>query len=187
MTATPSDTPAPTPSGNVTSPSTVPTTDAGTTWWPWLVLLLIAVAAIAWFVRARRSRKQVVDDWDARLDRVRADAAWVEGSLVEQVLSRPTTREAQAVWSAAGARLLEIDELFHALTLQPPDEQRGAAAAGLRDRFGDLVEVVGADVSADSGRQGSTPDDFRAGRAAIDVAREGLRAALESDVTDAHR
>lgn len=184
VTATPTATPAP----SVTAPSTVPATAAGTTWWPWLLLVLVALGALGWLWWFRRGKQKVVTEWDGRLEKGRTDAAWVEGSLVEQVLSRPTTREAEAVWSAARARLLEIDEQLHALTLEPPDEQRAAAAIGLRDRFGRLVDAVGADVAADPGRNGSTPDDFRARRAAIDTARRDLRTALApSDVADADR
>ncbi|MEO6996838.1 MAG: hypothetical protein ABI112_02015 [Terracoccus sp.] len=151
--------------------------------------MLVAVGALAWLWWSRRSKQKVVAEWDGRLEQARADASWVEGSLVDQVLSRPTTREAEAVWSAARARLLEIDELLHDLTLEPPDEQRAATAMGLRDRFGRLVDAVGADVAVDGAADPrSTPDDFRARRAAIDTARRDLRAALApSDVADSDR
>ncbi|MEO5745826.1 MAG: hypothetical protein ABIQ53_14715 [Terracoccus sp.] len=183
QTVTVSPAPTPAPSANATEPSTVPASDAGTAWWPLLLLLgLLVLGAVVWFVRSRRGRQKVVDEWDAQFHRARADAAWVEGSLVEQVLSRPTRREAEAVWSAAGARLLEIDELFHDLALAPPDEQRAGVAVGLRESVGRLVNAVGADVA---GGPQSTPDDFRARRAAIDAARRDLREALSpSDVAD---
>ena len=190
QTVTASPTAPSSPSAAVAEPSTVPATDAGPTWWRW-VLVLIAAGAAVWLVRSRQSRQKVIDEWDGRLRRARTDATWVEGSLVGQVLSHSSTAQAEAVWLAARERRLEIDELLHALTLDPPDEQRAATAAGLRERFSALVEAVSADVSADpadSTEHRSAPDDFRARRVAIDTARSELRAQLRSsDVADAHR
>ncbi len=77
-----------------TSDAVEPSPDASTDetdatsapWWPWLLLLVLIVAAVVWLVVRRRRAQQVLDDWDARLTRARGEAAWVEQSLVPQVL-----------------------------------------------------------------------------------------------------
>lgn len=166
-------TPAPT-----TAPATAPAS-SGTTWWPWLVLVvLLALAGLIWYLVVRHKRQQVIDAWDARLASARLDARWVEESLVPQVLSRPTAVEAGAVWSGAQPRVLAIDEELHALATDSPDQERSADAAGLRQRYDRLVNAVGADATAGSDPVASSPDAFRARRAAIDTARRDLRAAI---------
>ncbi len=149
----------------------------GTPWWPWLLLLVLVAAVIAWLVVRRRRAQQLLDEWDVRLTRARGEAAWVEQSLVAQVLGRPTRTEAASVWAGAQGRLLAIDEDLHALTTDAPDEARAAAAVVLRDRFQRLVSVVGADTAPG---QGSRPDDVRASRITIDQARADLRAVLDA-------
>ena len=139
-----------------------------TTWWPWLLLLLLLVAGLVWWLPRRREAQRVLDEWDARLAESRGEATWVEESLVTQVLAMPTSTEAAGVWAAARPRLLAIDESLLALEGSAPDEARRASAAALRDRLARLVEAVGADTGA---APDSTPDDFRARRAAIDTAR----------------
>lgn len=158
----------------VAAPATETTADEGTTWWPWLLLALL-IGGLAWFLIWRRGRQQVLDDWDQRLAKATGEASWVEESLVSQVLSRPTTAEAAAVWAAARTRLLAIDESLHGLTADAPDEMRAAAAAEVRDGLSRLVEAVGADLVAGPD---ASPDDFRASRAAIDAARRELQAAI---------
>ncbi|TQM64888.1 hypothetical protein [Humibacillus xanthopallidus] len=181
-TETPAETPAETPSETTSStapaeaaPETTPTSTESTTWWPWLLLLVLAVAGLVWLLLRRREAKRVLDEWDAKLADSRREATWVEESLVTQVLAMPTATEASQVWTAAGPRLLAIDESLLALEGSAPDEARRASAAALRDRLARLVEAVSADTAAGPD---STPDDFRARRAAIDTARRELRAAL---------
>ncbi len=178
VTATPT-TATPTPSESTTPPSgevaATPISDEGTVWWPWLLLALVVLGLLAWLLLARRRANQVLAAWDARLDAARAEASWVEDALTAQVLSTPTTGEAQAIWSAAQPRLLAIDESLHALVADAPDEQRAAAATNLRDQLARLVEAVGTDVA---GGSGGSADDFRTRRAAIDAARHELRQTL---------
>ena len=162
------------------APETAPTTAESTTWWPWLLLLLLAIAGLVWWLLRRRAAQQVLDDWDAQLDASRREATWVEESLTTQVLAAPTTSEASQVWTAAGPRLLAIDEACLALEGSAPDELRRADAAALRAQLAGLVEAVGADTAAGPD---SSPDDFRARRAAIDVARRDLRAVLRPTST----
>jgi hypothetical protein len=152
-----------------------PVADQGTVWWPWLLLALVALGLLAWLLLRRRRADEVLAAWDARLDAARQEASWVEDALTAQVLSTPTTQEAQGVWGAAQPRLLAIDENLHALVTEAPDEQRAAAATNLREQLGHLVETVGADVAAGSS---TDPDDFRTRRAAIDAARKELRQTL---------
>ncbi len=164
------------------APETAPTAGESTTWWPWLLLALLAIAGLVWWLLRRRAAQQVLDDWDATLEESRGEATWVEESLVTQVLSTPTTAEAAQVWTAAGPRLLAIDEGLLALEGSAPDELRRADAADLRARLGRLVEAVGADTAAGPD---SSADDFRARRAAIDTARSDLRAVLTPGSTAA--
>ena len=181
VTQTPSETPTQTPSE--TSSTTAPVeparettpTSTSSTWWPWVLLLLVLVAGLVWWLLRRRAAQRVLDDWDAKLDASRGEATWVEESLVTQVLSMPTTTEAAGVWTAARPRVLAIDEALLGLEGSAPDESRRASAAALRTQLARLVEAVSADTAAGPD---STPDDFRARRAAIDTARRDLRAAL---------
>ena len=178
VTQTPTETP--TPSDTTTAPAeaaaeTTPTASESTTWWPWALLALLAVGGLVWLLLRRRAAQQVLDDWDAKLADSRGEATWVDESLVTQVLSMPTSTEAAQVWTAAGPRLLAIDEGLLALEGSAPDESRQAAAAALRTELARLVAAVSADTAAGPD---STPDDFRARRAAIDTARQGLRDAI---------
>ena len=157
------------------APETTPTAGESTTWWPWALLALLAIGGLVWWLLRRRAAQQVLDEWDAKLEESRREATWVEESLVTQVLSMPTTAEATQVWTAARPRLLAMDEGLLAIEGSAPDERRLAAAAALRVRLARLVEAVGADTAADPN---ADPDDFRARRAAIDVARRDLRAVL---------
>jgi hypothetical protein len=177
-TKTPTETPTETTSTTApveAAPETTPTAGESTTWWPWVLLVLLAVAGLVWLLLRRRAAQRVLDEWDAKLTESRGEATWVEESLVTQVLAMPTTTEAAQVWTAAGPRLLAIDEGLLALEGSAPDDQRRAAAAALRVRLARLVEAVGSDTAAGPD---STPDDFRARRAAIDTARRDLRAVL---------
>lgn len=157
------------------APETTPTSGDSTTWWPWVLLVLLALGGLVWWLLRRRAAQQVLDDWDAKLDDSRGEATWVEESLVTQVLSMPTTTEAAQVWTAARPRLLAMDEALLALEGSAPDELRRADAAALRAALAGLVEAVGTDTAAGPD---STPDDFRARRAAIDTARRDLSAVL---------
>jgi len=178
VTATPT-TATPSPSGSTTPPAgdlaAAPVADQGAVWWPWLLLALVVLGLLAWLLLRRRAANQALAAWDARLDTARSEASWVEDALTAQVLSTPTTEEAQAIWGAAQPRLLAIDESLHALVADAPDEQRAAASTNLRDQLGRLVEAVGTDVAG--GPDGSA-DDFRTRRAAIDAARHELRQTL---------
>ena len=177
QTETVTETATPTPSTSepvAAAPEPAPTA-ASTTWWPWLLLAVLATAGIVWWLLRRRAAQRVLDEWDAELEESRREATWVEESLVTQVLSMPTTAEATQVWTAARPRLLAMDEGLLALEGNAPDERRRASAAALRVRLAQLVEAVGTDTAAGPD---ADPDDFRARRAAIDVARRDLRAVL---------
>jgi hypothetical protein len=128
-----------------------------------------------WLLLRRRAAQRVLDEWDAKLADSRREATWVEESLVTQVLSMPTATEAAGVWTAARPRVLAIDEALLDLEGTAPDESRRASAAALRTQLARLVDAVSADTAAGPD---STPDDFRARRAAIDTARRELRAVL---------
>ncbi|WP_330474705.1 hypothetical protein [Terrabacter sp. C0L_2] len=179
VTATPSATEAPSPSATPTpTPEAAPPgqpDDGGTTWWPWLLLALVALGALARYL-IRRSRAQAeVRDWDERLAAAELEASWVEDSLAAQVLSGTSTAEAQAIWSAAQPRLLEADATFHNLTTTAPDAARAERATDVRGLLRGLVEAVGADLAAPPG---AGPDQFRARRAVVDSARRELRTTL---------
>jgi hypothetical protein len=180
VTQTVTETPTPTETTSTTAPveaapETTPTSGDSTTWWPWVLLVLLALGGLVWWLLRRRAAQQALDAWDAKLDDSRREATWVDESLVTQVLSMPTATEAAEVWTAARPRLLAIDEALLALEGSAPDESRRAAAAALRLQLARLVEAVGADTAAGPD---STPDDFRVRRAAIDNARRDLRAVL---------
>ena len=183
-TQTPSATPSPTASSAPVEAAPEPTATSGDTtpWWPWVLLALLAIGGLIWLLLRRRAAQQVLDDWDAALAESRGEATWVEESLVTQVLATPTAVEAGQVWTAAAPRLLAIDEALLGLESSAPDEFRRADAADLRARLGRLVEAVGTDTAAGPG---STPDDFRVRRAAIDTARSDLRAVLAPAATAA--
>ena len=147
----------------------------GTTWWPWLLLALVVLGALAWFLLQRRRAQVQVRAWDERLAAAEQEASWVEDSLTPQVLSRTSTAEAQSIWTAAQPRLLETDATFHTLTTTAPDAARAGRATDVRELLRALVEAVEADLAApaDGG-----PDQFRARRAVVDSARGGLRSTL---------
>lgn len=169
-TPSPSETATPTPEA---VPTAAPT--SGTTWWPWLLLALVVLGAVAWFLLQRRRAQVQVRAWDERLAAAEQEASWVEDSLTPQVLSRTSTAEAQSIWTAAQPRLLETDATFHTLTTSAPDAARAGHATDVRELLRTLVEAVGADLAApaDGG-----PDQFRARRAVVDSARGRLRTTL---------
>ena len=187
---------APTTTTSTTTPPTTSTTttvpaeptSSSTTWWPWLLLALVALGALAWWLLARSRRNAVLAAWDDQLAAACREASWVEDSLVPQVLARPSTTEAAAVWDSAQPRLLAVDEQLHSLEGQAPDETRGASVGPVRTAYTRLLEEVSADTAAPPD---ASADDFRVRRAAIDTARQDLREVLAtvtaSDQPHAHR
>lgn len=173
VTETPSESPTPTPTS--TEVAAAPTSDEGTTWWPWLLLLLILLGALTWFLIRRRQAQAELQAWDDRLLAAEREASWVEDSLTTQVLERPSAAEALPIWTAAQPRLLEIDEAFHALATEAPDGARAERVTDVRGLLRGLVEAVGADLAT---APTADPDQFRARRAVIDSARRDLRATL---------
>ena len=175
VTETPSESesPTPTPAPTEAAPA-APTSEQGTTWWPWL-LLLVLLGGLAWFLIRRRQAQAELQAWDDRLAAAEKEASWVEDSLTTQVLERPSAAEALPIWTAAQPRLLEIDEAFHTLATEAPDGPRAERATDIRGLLRGLVESVGADLAT---APTADPDQFRARRANIDSARRELRATL---------
>ena len=173
VTETPSESESPTPTPTEAAPA-APTSEQGTTWWPWLLLLLL-LGALAWFLIRRRQAQAELQAWDDRLAAAEKEASWVEDSLTTQVLERRSAAEALPIWTAAQPRLLEIDEAFHTLATEAPDGARAERATDIRGLLRGLVEAVGADLAT---APTADPDQFRARRANIDSARRELRATL---------
>lgn len=179
--AAPTETPSPAAADGAAPPkaAAAATSDAGTVWWPWVLLALVVLGGLGWWLLRRRQQQAVVDAWDRRLEVCEDEASWVEDSLTAQVLARASTAEAQTIWVAAQPRLLQIDEDLHSLTGDAPDEARSTRATKVRALVRELVEAVGSDLTAEPATEVATgPDQFRARRAAIDSARQRLRAAL---------
>src|SRR3954471_16146712 len=178
-TQTPTQTPTPTATQTaVLAPAAAPSTppSEGRTWWPWLLLGLALLGVLLWLLGRRRQEEAVLRAWDERLAAADGEASWVEDSLTDQVLSRPTAAEAQTIWLAAQPRLLQADKDFHDLAAAAPDGPRASRATDVGRLLRSLVEAVGADLAAPSS---AGPDGFRARRAAVDSARHGLREALD--------
>ena len=176
VTETPSESESPTPTPTSTEvAAAAPTAEQGTTWWPWLLLVLVLLGALAWFLIRRRQTQAELQAWDDRLLAAEREASWVEDSLTTQVLERPSAAEALPIWTAAQPRLLEIDEAFHALATEAPDGARAGRVTDIRGLLRGLVEAVGADLAT---APTADPDQFRARRAVIDSARRELRATL---------
>ncbi|GAA2748054.1 hypothetical protein GCM10009868_40020 [Terrabacter aerolatus] len=177
QTETQTVTATPTPESALTSPPapTSPSDDGGTTWWPWLLLALVAIGALAWLLLRRRRAQAEIQAWDERLAEAEREASWIEDSLTSQVISGSSSAEAQTIWTAAQPRLLEADATFHTLSTTAPDAARAERATDVRGLLRGLVEAVGADLAAPPG---AGPDQFRARRAVVDSARRELRATL---------
>jgi hypothetical protein len=158
----------------VAAPTTA-TSDGGTTWWPWLLLGLVALGVLTWFLLRRRRTQAEIRAWDEQLTAAEREASWIEDSLTTQVLSGASTAEAQTIWTAAQPRLLDADATFHTLAQTAPDAVRGERATDVRGLLRGLVEAVGADLAAPPG---AGPDLFRARRAVVDSARGELRTTL---------
>lgn len=100
------------------------------------------------------------------------EAFLVGKALAAQVLSQARAEEgARTIWAAVQPRLLSVDECLHALASDASDAARASAAHQLREHLRRLAEAVGTDVSQGPS---SSPDTFRANRAAVDAARHDL-------------
>ncbi|WP_062465488.1 hypothetical protein [Demequina maris] len=137
-------------------------------WWPWAIAVaVLLVMLIVWWRWLAKRRA-----WDKRLEAARSELAWVEDSLVAQVLAKPTGAEAAAQWDAARPRVMDLDRELHELGEDAPsDERRGDAGQGLEVLRG-LVVAVDAEASTQAD---TSADALRARRAELDAARAQVR------------
>jgi len=137
-------------------------------WWPWVLAAVVLVTVVIVWARWLAKRRA----WDRRLAAAKAELAWVEDSLVPQVLAKPTAAEAAAQWQSARPRLLDLDRELHELgETAPSDDRRDDADKGLEALRG-LAEAVDAEASTQAS---TTADALRARRAEVDAARARAR------------
>lgn len=143
----------------------------GTPAWVWWLVGLLALALVAGGVVLWRLR-QVRVEWDRRLGEARSEFAWFEGSIVPQILAKPTAGEASALWRAAQPRVLAADKDLYGLGENAPTPERAESA---RDGFDALRKLVAAVEDETSTMSGMDADALRARRAALDSARAEAR------------
>ncbi|MFW7415866.1 hypothetical protein [Demequina sp. SO4-18] len=163
---------APTEPSPESEPSESATVDAAeepaeepeTVWWPWILAAVAALVLLAvwwrWFAKRRA--------WDKGLEEARSELAWFEGSLIPQILSKPSAAEATALWQAARPRVLDLDRDLHDLEETAPNEERGLSAAQGLDALRGLTDAVDTEASTDAA---TDSDALRARRAAVEAAR----------------
>ncbi len=167
---------APSPSGS-TEPTAQPS--ESTPWWPWLLLLVLAIAGgVIWWVLGRRRR---VAAWQSDFDATTSEARWLVEQPVSSVLEAPTSAQMSEAWSQVSTTISSVDRQLYLLRDTAPnvtaqqrlDTVRGALD-GLRVALLGLVEAARAEVGADVQRQRTVA--VEAARASVRRATDGTTA-----------
>ena len=126
------------PATSQPSTTTVPTDEGGgTSWWPWGLLAIAAVAVVAGILLAMRSRKPL--PWSARTASALGESDQITTSLVGL-----TPNGLAAVAGADAARLAALMASVEELMVSAPDDGASRALASLQGPLRSLHGVVDA-------------------------------------------
>ena len=167
------------------APETVPVAEnvepTGDTVWPWVVLILLVVAAIvALIVSHRRGDKASEASWLQALDRAVGD-----GRLVIDEL-RHGSGAAPEAEPALGRRLRTLDATLTSLQAGSPSDADRTAITDARRAIGELVVAIDGDVRLQIGPPPPTAEQLATSRALINQHVLDFDATLERITATSH-
>ena len=158
---------APTTTGAAdAAPATVPAAETvaqtGDTVWPWVVLILLVIAAIvAMVVSHRRENKASEASWTQQVDRAVSDGKLIIDELRQGAGAGPDAEPALA------RRLRTLDATLTSLQARSPSNADRTALTDTRRAIADLVAALDGDVRLRIGPPPPTAEQLAASRALI--------------------